>query len=421
VNIRTRWLRFAAALALCALTTVGAAEDAAIDAATAQRQLLVMLRLPPPHFRPDRSYAGGYDAAFGREAQRRAARALAAEFGLRIVDDWPMPALGVDCFVFEAPPGTALDSVADAIARDARVESIQQMNLFRVLRHTDPLYALQPTNAQWRLDELHALATGRNVRVAEIDSGVDLDHPDLTGRIVLARNFVDARRMVPEAHGTAVAGIIAARADDGIGIAGVAPDAALIALRACWETAEGGAAECSSFTLAKALQFAIEQRARVVNLSLAGPPDGLLARLIETALARGTVVVAAAAPERPDGGFPASLPGVLAVAGNDGHDASAVVLLAPGRDIPAPLPGRRWGFVSGASFAAAEVAGLAALLLELAPNGTPRELRASLDARDPSDPSSQHHAIDACAAVARLAGTCACRCAVASGASAAPP
>lgn len=423
MNARPRWLLLAAGVVLCALTAVAAAQrdDSAIDAATAQRELLVMLRLPAPHFRPDASYAGGYDAAFGREGRRRTASALAAEFGLRVVDDWPMPALGVDCFVLEAPPGSALDRIADAIARDDRVESIQRMNLFHVLGHDDPLYPLQPAKAQWHLDELHAFASGRNVRVAAIDSGVDVDHPDLRGRVVLARNFVDVRPIVAEAHGTAVAGIIAARADDGVGIAGVAPEAALMALRACWQITDEGAAACSSFTLAKALQFALERDARIVNLSLAGPPDTLLARLVAAAVARGTVVVAAAAPQRSDGGFPASVPGVLAVDADDGHDASAVVLLAPGRDIPAPLPGKRWGFVSGASFAAAEVAGLAALLLELAPNGTPRELRASLDARDPSDHASDRHAIDACAAVARMAGACACRCTVAHGSPLAPP
>jgi subtilisin family serine protease len=421
VSVRARWSRLAAALALCAATTFASAEGTAIDAATAQRQLLVMLHVPPPHFRPDTSYGGGYVAAFGREGRRRVALELATRFGLRVVDDWPMSALGVDCFVLEAPPGMAIDGVAEAMARDARVESIQRMNLFRVLGRADPLYALQPVSGLWHLDELHALATGRNVRVAAIDSGVDVDHPDLSGRVVLARDFVDARPVVPEAHGTAVAGIIAARADDGVGIAGVAPGAALLALRACWEVGSDGAAVCSSFTLAKALQFALERDARIVNLSLSGPPDRLLTRLIEAALSRGAVVVTAAEPQRADGGFPASVPGVLAVAASDGHDASAVFLLAPGRDIPAPLPGRRWGFVSGASFAAAEVAGLTALLLELAPNRTPHELRASLEARDPSDHSSQRQAIDACAAVARMAGACACRCAVAHGAAPVQP
>ena len=94
---------------------------------------------------------------------------------------------------------------------------------------------LQPTAGLWHLDELHRVATGKNVRVAAIDSGVELDHPDLNGRVALARNFVDARDWVAERHGTAIAGIIGARADNGVGIVGVAPGAQLLALRACWQ------------------------------------------------------------------------------------------------------------------------------------------------------------------------------------------
>ena len=112
--------------------------------------------------------------------------------------------------------------------------------------------------------------------MAAIDSGVEVDHPDLRGRIVLARNFVDTREAVAELHGTAVAGIIGARADNSVGIVGVAPDAQLMALRACWQRpADESAAVCSSFTLAKALQFAIDNGAKVINLSLGGPRDRL--------------------------------------------------------------------------------------------------------------------------------------------------
>src|SRR6185295_8428623 len=137
-----------------------------------------------------------------------------------------------------------------------RVESAQPINVFHTLGHNDPLYPLQPGARQWRLAELHEVATGRNAIVAQIDTGVELDHPDLRGQVALARNFVDGSDWAGEAHGTAVAGIIAARADNGIGIAGVAPQAVLMALRACWQAGDRGAASCNSFTLAKALQFA---------------------------------------------------------------------------------------------------------------------------------------------------------------------
>src|SRR4029450_8565992 len=166
----------------------------------------------------------------------------------------------------EAPEALPLQPLIERMSLDARVESVQAVNMCGVLAHDDPLYRLQPTATLWHLDELHRVATGRNVRVAAIDSGVELDHPDLRGRIALARHFVDGRGSVPELHGTAVAGIIGARADNGVGIVGVAPDAQLMALRAGWQKpADENAAVCSSFTLAKALQFAIDNNAKVIN------------------------------------------------------------------------------------------------------------------------------------------------------------
>ena len=283
----------------------------------------------------------------------------------------------------EVPGNVALAQIVERLSQDPSVESAQAMQLFRVLAHNDPLYPLQPSAKLWHLDELHKITTGRRVRVAEIDTGVDVNHPDLTGRVAVARNFVDGRSDVAEWHGTAIAGIIAARADDGIGIAGIAPESKFLALRACWQTTKSGetAAVCSSFTLAKALQFALDENAQVINLSLGGPRDRLLERLLDIALSRGITIVAAADPEPGNGGFPASHRGVLAVAGDDGHDVAGAILLAPGRDIPTTMAGQKWGFVTGSSFAAAHVTGLVALLRDVAPDLRPDQLREALAPR----------------------------------------
>jgi subtilisin family serine protease len=386
-----------------------------VDDGSAERQVLVMLRLAPPHFRPDVDYGGTYDARVGGSARRRIAEAIASQYSLTITNDWPMPALGVDCFVMQAASNASLPRLVEQLSLDPRVESAQSMNLFRVLAHNDPLYPLQPSAKLWHLAELHKITTGRHVRVAQLDTGVELDHPDLAGRVAVARNFVDGQKDVAEAHGTAVAGIIAARADDGLGIAGIAPEAQLMALRACWQE-RADAAICSSFTLAKALQFALDENVQVVNLSLGGPRDRLLERLLDAAMTRGTTVVAAADPAVRDGGFPASHRGVLAVASDDAHDVGVGVLLGPGRDIPTTIVGRKWGLVAGSSYAAAHLTGLVALLRELAPNLRPQQIREALAAQAiPSLAGDGRHVIvDACAAVARIAGVCACACAVAS-------
>jgi len=401
-------------VALLALACTGmAAADETHVAADVSREILVMLRLPPPHYRSGANYGGAYVDAAGGAARRRIADGLARAQGLSVLSGWPMPAIGVDCYVLRVPAGADLDEVARRVARDSRVEWAQPVHRFRalaaVVAATAPsaqtsLYALQPSARLWRLDDLHKVSTGRGVRVAVIDSGVDAAHPDLAGRIELERNFVDARSDVAEAHGTAVAGIIGARADRGMGVVGIAPQARLLALRACWEES-ATLTLCSSFTLAQALQAAIAADAEVINLSLSGPDDRLLARLIDAAIERGAIVVGAVDARAPGGGFPASHAGVLAV--SDRLGAGAAVLSAPGDDVPAPAPGARWNFVSGSSFAAAQVAGMLALAREVTPRPAMRQSSAWV--RFPADsPDGAAGYVDACATLRHSVPTLSC-------------
>jgi hypothetical protein len=384
-------------------------------------QVLVMLPMPPPHFRAGPDYGGGYGAGDpGRPARRRIAQDLAREHSLNIVDDWPMPVIGVDCYVMEGP-AAGQGALLSMLARDPRVAWAQPVNLFHGMSGpapaSDPLYPLQPDARFWHAAELQRASTGRAVAVAVVDSGVDVRHPDLAHQVERSENFVDNGDPPPEAHGTAVAGIIAARTGNGLGIAGLAPGARLMALRACWES-RSSSARCSSFTLAKALNFAILHEARVINLSLGGPPDRLLQTLVTTAMGRGATVVGAVDDSRPDG-FPAAVPGVLAVA-MPAYTAHAGALQAPGADVPTCLPGARWGFVSGNSYAAAHVSGLVALLAQLLPRAGPAELRTHIvttsssarlkrTANGGAGPASGV-TIDACASIARAAGSCVCSC-----------
>ncbi|HEY8975821.1 MAG TPA: S8 family serine peptidase, partial [Burkholderiaceae bacterium] len=363
MTLRSIYRRAALALALGLASLAAWAGDAAAsappaEAASAPRELLVMLRAPTAHARIDGSYGGsGYGDAARAQSQARVGARLAAAHGFTVVTLWALPALGMDCVVLALPPGADVQTSIAALQAHPEVEWAQAMNEFHAQGHADPLYALQPAAAQWHLDDLHAVATGRKVHVAIIDSAVDDTHPDLAQAVLARANFVDDRAWAPELHGTAVAGLVAARADNGMGIVGIAPDAQLYALRACWEVSATRTL-CNSLSLAKALSFAIERRAEVINMSLSGPDDLLLGRLIDVALSHRQQVVAAVDAHAIGGGFPAAHPGVIAVADAQ-SDAPPAGLsgawAAPARDLPTTVPGGGWRMVSGTSFAAGEV------------------------------------------------------------------
>lgn len=340
------------------------AEPAPSVAAESTRKVLVMLRLPPAHYRGGSDYSDAYGDEMGRSARRRIGAQLARAEGLKLETDWAMPLLGVDCLVMAIPDGRSEAEVAARIARDKRVAWAEPMKLFHAQSDAgpDPLLPTQPAAQAWRLLELHRIATGENVRVAVIDSGVDARHPDLAGQLRTHRDFVTGRPSPAERHGTAVAGVIAARAGNGVGIVGVAPRAKLLGLRACWEPpAPARGAVCDSLSLAKALEFAITQKPQVINLSWTGPPDILLGKLLDVALSRDITVVGAADDALARGGFPASHPGVIAVAQSQAGARASGAYVAPGRDVPTTQPGGRWALVSGNSYSAAHVSGLLAL------------------------------------------------------------
>lgn len=361
------------------------------------------------------------------ESQRaswdRITRQLELAYALQVHQVWRMRTLGVRCIVFDLQPvGGSPERVLRRLAADPRVESAQPIRRYRVLGGgggEDPYAHLQHGAAEIHLDGAHRWASGRGVRVAVIDTGVDVTHPELNHRVVEARNFVDRGELsfTRDIHGTAVAGVLAAAAGNDQGIAGVAPEADLLVLKACWQANAGSAAaECDSYTLSKALDWALAEGCQVLNLSLAGPPDALLRRLLDAALDDGVTVVAAADDRAPPG-FPASHPGVIAVHGGGAAAASAgslgdsEPLSAPGVDILTTVPGGGYDFFSGSSMAAAQVSGVAALLLERRPGLPPAEVARLLraTAHPPAVAAGAGEpapvlVVDACGAVGELLG-----------------
>jgi subtilisin family serine protease len=246
------------------------------------------------------------------------------------------------------------------------------------------------------------VVAGEGVEVAIIDTGVDIHHPDLAGRIGTTRNFIDddQRSFETDRHGTEVAGIIGAVANNGVGIVGVAPAAHLQIYKACQPQQPARLeAWCNSFTLALALGAAIDAHAQIVNLSLGGPADPLLTQLVNHGQHLGMIFVGAVPANGRLDGFPLNIAGVIAAQQSDLPDPQAGVLHAPGREILSLTPGGHYDFATGSSFAAAHVTGAIALLRSRLPRLDAAALLAVLE-RTASRGEGQ--TIDVCAALAAM-------------------
>jgi len=303
---------------------------------------------------------------------------------------------------FARPSGGDPAEVAAQLARDPDVIAAGPNWAARTAAAppNDELFPLQAGAREVSTLEAWDLSLGDGALVAVLDTGIDGAHADLSGALATPGGFVDIVNggFVPfddNGHGTAVAGVIAARANDGTGTAGVAPLARILAVKVADRDGVASYAD-----LAAGIAEAVRRGARVINISLgAARHDAALEAAVDAARQAGALVIAAAGNENLGAPlFPAAYPGVLAVGGSGtrplgplgapGAFASAptspaevafvtvlapsLALLAPCEKVIAPLPGGVHGFVNGTSVAAAHVAGVAALVLAHRP-GTTRE------------------------------------------------
>jgi thermitase len=301
----------------------------------------------------------------------------------RIVGE--VPALGVQRLT--VPEGQELAIIA-ALRHHPLVEYAEPNYIIRaVLTPNDPYFS-----SQWGLTKIGApqaweVTTGSSdLTIAIVDSGIDLDHPDLSGKIILGYDYVNGD-WVPDddyGHGTHVAGIAAAWADNGQGVAGVSWGARLMALKVLNAGGNGTYADVAS-----AVIYAADNGAKIINLSLGGDFDSqTLHDAVIYAHNAGCVLAAATGN---DGGsavlYPAKYAEALAVAATGSTDQRVwfsnygpeVDVAAPGVSIYSTYLGGGYTSMGGTSMATPHVAGLAALIWSVCPGYTNNQVESCIE------------------------------------------
>ena len=288
-----------------------------------------------------------------------AARAALLAAGFAPLREDTLAGLDESLLVLEAPPGLAL---ADALARAREIDPAGAYDFHHVYGGSgsvgaNAVPASAPTTAAAAVP-----ADGAGLQLGLIDSGVDLRHPALRRATVRVHGCADGDH--PAAHGTAVASLMVG---DASGFRSALPHATLYAGDAYCDAPTGGSVEA----VARELAWMAQMHVAVVNISLVGPPNQILQRLVARAIGRGMLIVAAVGNDGPAAPplYPASWPGVVGVGAVDGRSrllpegarGPQVMFVAPGADMAAAGAGTRaFVAVRGPSFAAPLVAGLLA-------------------------------------------------------------
>jgi len=293
------------------------------------------------------------------------------------------------------------------------VERNRRYSASSITAPSDPLYGRQWALRSTRVRAAWLATLGDGVPVAVLDSGLDLSNPDLAGNVwtnpdEIAGNGVDddGNGFIDDVHGadtvgqdgdpsdglghgTAVASVIGARGDNGFGLSGMAWDASLMPVKVLHDQGWG-----TTGTLIAGLRYALDEGARIVNMSVNGPEQSqALAEAIAQAEARGVLVVTSAGNDGKNRDRVASYPAsersrtVITVASatrrgglarGSAFGRASVDIAAPGDDVITSDLGGRFTRRAGTSFAAAYVTGAAALLAAAHPEASGSRLRAAL-------------------------------------------
>ncbi|RFU66700.1 S8 family peptidase [Peribacillus glennii] len=315
---------------------------------------------------------------------------VAKLFGLQL-EHTPQILSDNNIFIVRVPEAIDYDAIIaklknSALVKYAEPNYIKDQHGFGYTHPNDYYYP-----NQWHLTKIGMPAVWRDVepknksiKVAVVDSGVAKSHPDLNGQLLNGYDTY-AEDNDPEdtvGHGTAVSGVIAAKTNNGIGVAGISPFTKIIPVRA---------ADSQNISLADSvagIYYAIRRGANIINLSYGSyQPSEMEFDAVYEAFRKKIIVVAASGNDKGKLTYPAAYPTVISVGSTGTSDkvsefsgyGELLDLVAPGENIGTTLRSGEYGPLTGTSFAAPVVSGLAAVILSVAANLNPLEVQYLLE------------------------------------------
>jgi Subtilase family len=341
--------------------------------------------LPPPaetRFRP-----GEVLVATAPGIPREAIDSILRRHRLAEADATTIALTGQLLRLWRFPTSRPVPGVVRELGEEIALASIQPNYIYAP--EGDAVKAAPPAEEYWLakldLDQPLDIAGPQPVRVALIDTAIDKSHPDLKGSIEDQYDAIsEGGGTYTSAHGTSMAGAIAAHG----WLKGVAPTVRILSVRAL-DRDDHGLELGSTQSVMKAIQWAFDHGARILNMSFAGPvEDPALHDELASAHAKGVVLVGAAGNDGPKAAprYPAADENVVAVTATDASDAvyamanagSYIAIAAPGVDVLLTAPNGGYAMQTGTSVSAALVSGVAALLIERSPSAKPTDVRAWL-------------------------------------------
>ena len=338
---------------------------------TDQEESLYIVVLNDPRSQRQKGWTGGVGYKQHKNYRKdpklsKLTRRIVQDFKLELQEQWPIESLNVHCLIVKIEQNSELIT---ELEKDHRVLWVQKYQFFEGASSQQETPTPGENVSLLNLPKIQSGITGKGIHVAIVDSSVDRKHDDLKHAVKSVNNYVSNNKgqIYGEEHGTGMAGVIAGLPNNSLGFRGIAPDVNLHAYRGCWE--ESNKTRCSTLTLSRALDAITKSPPDILNLSLTGPKDFLLERLLEKISQQGTIIVTAYDRNRPaDNRFPSYRPEVLvAKASNQAETLESNVLPLPGMQILTAQPMQKHAYLSGDSLSAASLSGVIALIKQVSP------------------------------------------------------